>query len=83
MDWITCEGGNRLQSADKRQPGPYLSGRLRGRATNKPPSSKTSLLAWEAGAIITAWPGCPRFASRRVDQLTVTLDRLMGREVVL
>ena len=76
-------GGNRPQSAEDRQPGPYLSGRLRDGATNKPPSSKTSLLAWEAGAIIGAWPSCPRFASRRVDRLTLALDCLLGREVRL
>jgi hypothetical protein len=33
------------------------------------------LIGWEAGAIIGTWPRCPRFASRRVDQLTVAHDR--------
>lgn len=36
---------------------------------------RTDLIGWEAGAIIATWPGCPRFASRRVDQLTVARDR--------
>jgi hypothetical protein len=34
-----------------------------------------ALIGWEAGAIISTWPGCPRFASQRVDQLTVARDR--------
>lgn len=33
------------------------------------------LIGWEAELIISTWPGCPRFASRRVDQLTVARDR--------
>ena len=34
-----------------------------------------AVTAAEAGAIISTWPSCPRFASRRVDQLTVRRDR--------
>lgn len=34
-----------------------------------------ALTELEAGAIICAWPSCPRFASRRVDQLTLRHDR--------
>jgi hypothetical protein len=34
-----------------------------------------ALTETEAGAIITSWPSCPRFASRRVDRLTVRRDR--------
>ena len=34
-----------------------------------------ALTELEAGAIICAWPRCPRFASRRVDQLTLRHDR--------
>jgi hypothetical protein len=41
------------------------------------------LVAVEAGAIINLAPRCPRWASRRVDQLTLTRDRLLGVEVVL
>jgi D-serine deaminase-like pyridoxal phosphate-dependent protein len=41
------------------------------------------LVAVEAGAIINLAPHCPRWASRRVDQLTLTRDRLLGVEVVL
>jgi hypothetical protein len=42
-----------------------------------------ALVAIEAGAIITLAPRCPRWASRRVDQLTLRHDRLLGVEVVL
>ncbi len=42
-----------------------------------------ALVAIEAGAIITLAPHCPRWASRRVDQLTVIHDRLLGVEVAL
>jgi hypothetical protein len=42
-----------------------------------------ALVAIEAGAIINLAPRCPRWASRRVDQLTLTRDRLLGVEVVL
>jgi hypothetical protein len=42
-----------------------------------------ALVAVEAGAIINLAPHCPRCASRRVDQLTLTRDRLLGVEVVL
>jgi hypothetical protein len=41
------------------------------------------LVAVEAGAIINLAPRCPRWASRRVDALTLTRDRLLGVEVVL
>jgi hypothetical protein len=41
------------------------------------------LVAVEAGAIINLAPHCPRWASRRVDQLTVIHDRLLGVEVAL
>lgn len=41
------------------------------------------LVAVEAGAIITLAPHCPRWASRRVDQLTLRHDRLLDAEVVL
>ncbi len=40
-----------------------------------------AFVAVEAGAIITLAPRCPRWASRRVDQLTLTRDRLLGVEV--
>ena len=40
-----------------------------------------ALVAIEAGAIINLAPCCPRWASRRVDQLTLTRDRLLGLEV--
>ncbi len=42
-----------------------------------------ALVAIEAGAIITLAPHCPRWASRRVDQLTVIHDRLLGVGVEL
>jgi len=42
-----------------------------------------TLVAVEAGAIITLAPRCPRWASRRVDQLTVIHDRLLGVGVEL
>ena len=42
-----------------------------------------ALVAIEAGIIITLAPRCPRWASRRVDQLTVIHDRLLGVEVAL
>jgi hypothetical protein len=42
-----------------------------------------ALVAVEAGTIITLAPCCPRWASRRVDQLTLTRDRLLGVEVLL
>ncbi len=35
----------------------------------------------EAGLIIDLAPSCPRWASRRVDQLTVLRDRRLGVEV--
>ncbi len=41
------------------------------------------LVAVEAGTIINLAPRCPRWASRRVDQLTLRHDRLLGVEVVL
>ena len=41
------------------------------------------LVAVEAGAIITLVPRCPRWASRRVDALTLRHDRLLGAEVAL
>lgn len=44
-------------------------------ATGLSQRRRADLIGWEAGAIITAWPGCPRFASCRVDQLTVARDR--------
>jgi hypothetical protein len=40
-----------------------------------------ALVAIEAGIIITLAPRCPRWASRRVDQLTLTRDRLLAVEV--
>jgi hypothetical protein len=39
------------------------------------------LVAVEAGAIINLAPRCPRWASRRVDALTLRHDRLLGVEV--
>lgn len=55
--------------------------------TNPRVSTKTCLrlavAAWEADAIISSWPTCPTFASRRVDAITVRTDRLLGREVLL
>ncbi len=41
------------------------------------------LVATEAGAIITLAPSCPRWASRRVDTLTLRHDRLRRLEVAL
>lgn len=41
------------------------------------------LLELEAGALIALAPSCPRWASRRVDQLTLRHDALLGVEVVL
>ncbi|MEB3360532.1 MAG: hypothetical protein VKI42_00215 [Synechococcaceae cyanobacterium] len=37
----------------------------------------------EADAIISTWFTCSRFASVRVDRLTVRTDRLLDREVLL
>ena len=42
-----------------------------------------ALVATEAGLIISLAPRCPRWASRRVDRLTVIHDHLLGVEVVL
>lgn len=41
------------------------------------------LVATEAGAIITLAPSCPRWASRRLDTLTLCHDRLRRLEVAL
>ena len=84
MTWTTSEGGgNRSQSADCRQPGPHLSPVLSRAASICGGTSKTRLLALEAGGIIALAPGCPRWASRRVDRITIALDCLLGREVLL
>ena len=37
----------------------------------------------EAGLIIDLAPHCPRWASRRIDRLTVIRDRRLGVEVAL
>ncbi len=42
-----------------------------------------ALVAIDAGAIITLAPHCPRWASRRVDALTLRYDRLLGVEAML
>lgn len=39
------------------------------------------LIEAASGSLITVAPGCPRWASLAVDRLTVTRDRLEGREV--
>jgi hypothetical protein len=41
------------------------------------------LVATEAGAIIALAPSCPRWASRRVDTITLRHDRLRRLEVAL
>lgn len=67
------------QSAGDRRTLAKPSVRLRRRAT----TAQVSLLQLEAGGLIALAPHCPRWASKRVDAITVQIDRALGREVVL
>lgn len=86
-------GATRAQSAEDRQLSRDLSGLLRTRKDRLRKSSDLptrgglahelrrkalALTELEASAVISLAPGCPRWASRRVDALTARRDWLVS-----
>jgi len=77
---------DRLASGHKKAPavsskGPYCLDPFCQIVASAAAHHARAFVAVEAGAIITLAPRCPRWASRRVDQLTLTRDRLLGLDV--
>ena len=85
---MTSPNQDHLAAGHKKAPavsskGPYCLAPFCQTIASTAAQQARALVAIEAGAIITLVPCCPSWASRRVDQLTLTRDRLLGVEVVL